>query len=126
MEAIEPENSSMKSSHIKLDHLDGPSGLGGWLVLVAIGLVLTPFRMSWELYNSFISVFLDGSLAAITDPSSPSFVNLLGPLVAFEAVLNVFTIVWAIYAAYLFFSKNKSFPRNCQLFLCLQHCYTAL
>jgi hypothetical protein len=117
MDTTGAENNLVASQPAQPDQLDGPSGLGGWLALVALGVIVTPFRLMFDVYNNFVPALLDGSVSAALDPSSPAFVNFLGPLLFGEAIVNVVVFVWSIYAAYMFFSKKRTFPRNYQLLL---------
>jgi Protein of unknown function (DUF2569) len=117
METTEPGVKAAQDRPPQVDHLVVPRGLGGWLVLVAIGIVVTPFRLVWDIYSNFAPILQDGSLSTVLDPSSPSYVNFLGPLLFIEAAVNIVTILWSIYAGYLFFSTKRRFPRNYQFFL---------
>lgn len=82
-------------------------GLNGWLILVGLGIVISPFRYVFELYPVYSNIiWTNESLAAYEayHPFALSF--LIG-----EIVINcgiVFT--WGL-VAFLFFSKKSAFPQ---------------
>lgn len=87
------------------------SGLGGWLILVGIGVVLSPLRIAFEMFGLYVGVFQDGVWASLTTPGSGNYIPLIGPLIIGEAMVNVILgCVW-VCIAYLFFSKKRVFPK---------------
>ena len=78
------------------------TGIGGWLVLPAIGLVLSPFA-------AIMFIIMD--LEAMED--MPRYQHLF----AFEIGANVIIALFAVVAAFLFFSKNKMTPKVAIAFL---------
>ena len=85
---------------------DGPKGLGGWLILVAIGIIAGPVVRSIILVNVYYPIYTSGQLSQImqTDPG-------LGGLIQFEAIGNIVLLALSLYLAFLFFSKNRQFPK---------------
>jgi hypothetical protein len=47
-------------------------GLGGWLILVGIGVVISPLRLLAELSKVYLPMFNDGTWEALTTPTSES------------------------------------------------------
>jgi uncharacterized protein DUF2569 len=92
------------------------SGIGGWLILVAIGLCLTPLRISAEIVQGVRSL-QPGAWHAVTTPGSPAYHPLFGPLIVGELVANVALLLWALVLLYLFFTKRRAFPRAMIAFL---------
>jgi hypothetical protein len=92
-------------------------GLGGWLVLVSIGVVLSPIRMVIGGWQSYIEVFGAGTLAELMDPSSSAYRATLMPLLVFESVGNLLLFGFSIFAIYLFFQKKLQFPKLYSAFL---------
>jgi len=87
----------------------GPEGIGGWLILVAIGVVLRPPIL---IYNTVTLCNLVGSRnwEMLTAPDSPAYLPLWGPVVRGEIIANILLLIgWSI-TAVLFFYKKKSFP----------------
>lgn len=86
-----------------------PEGLGGWLALVGLGIVASPLKMIYELYNTYLSVFAKGTWSLLTTPGAQSYNPAWGPLIIFEIAINVcLTALW-IYIGYLYFSKKYRF-----------------
>ena len=81
--------------------LDGPEGIGGWLILPVIGLCLTPLRALLQL----------GEFSSLKD----AFAFLTGGQKAFlvaEMVLNFgIILVLPIVLLVLLFNKKATFPR---------------
>ena len=77
-------------------------GLGGWLILVGIGVVLSPIRIIGDL----MPIYLD-----IPWKEVMSEFPLLGVFIVFEILVNVFLVGASIYLIFLFFSKNIKFPK---------------
>lgn len=98
---------------------DGPSGLGGWLILPAIGLILSPFRLLMYLNTEFLPIFQDGSWEAVTTPGSQAYHPTWGPLIIFEIVGNLFFVIFAIVLFVLFLMKSHRFSRLMIAFLLL-------
>lgn len=74
------------------------TGIGGWLILVALGQIFGPIRL----------------LVSIAQYYSTLDSNIIGKLpvtFAGEAVINFFVLVLSIYTTVLFFRKSKRFPR---------------
>jgi hypothetical protein len=72
-------------------------GIGGWLILVAIGQVLGPLKFTAFLFNYYTS---------LDDNFWTKF-----PIACYgEAFLNVSVLAIACYTSYLFFTKSKLFP----------------
>lgn len=85
-------------------------GLGGWLVLVGIGLVFTPLRVLLMVVTTFVPVFSEGHYAVLTDPASEAYHPMWGPLIWFEIVGNLGIIAVAIALLVMFFGKKRRFP----------------
>jgi len=79
--------------------------IGGWLILVGIGLVLTPFLLAYGVFDS-LSLLSDGGLKAMN-----SLIPGLGSAIAFELVLDTILIFVALYLIFLFKDKKKNFPK---------------
>ena len=86
-------------------------GIGGWLILVAIGLIISPFRIAFELYITYWPIFTDGTWENVTTVGSDYYQAGLGAILVMECVANAaFALAW-VWAAYLFFSTHYWFPR---------------
>ena len=87
-----------------------PKGLGGWLILPLIGLIVSPIRMAISLNNDFLPIFQEGYWEVLTTPGSEAYHHLWGPLITFEIVGNLLFIVFALILIFLFFTKAPIFP----------------
>lgn len=87
----------------------GPSGIGGWLYLVAVGLCLTPIRIAAEIVNG-LRPLDPATWQAVTTPGTRAYHSLFGPLIVGELVVNAALLIWAGALLYLFFAKRRSFP----------------
>ena len=87
-------------------------GLGGWLILVGLGVVIGPFRLAYESGPMFYSIFTDGSFEYLTTPGTEAYHQLWGPLLIFEAIYNLLMVLACLYLIYLFFSKHYLFPKT--------------
>jgi len=85
-------------------------GLGGWLILVGIGVVINPIFLLVTLYSS-IPLFSDGSWEALTTIGQETYHPLWGPLIIGEIIYNLVMLALTIYLIYLFFSKHYRFPK---------------
>lgn len=88
-----------------------PYGIGGWLVLVAIGLVVSPLMLIRYLWLDFHSLrFPTRVLIGLRVPGLPT-------LVAFEFVTNAMLLVGLGFLIILFFRERRLFPRTFQLWM---------
>lgn len=90
----------------------GPSGLGGWLILVAIGLIFSPLRLGAFVLVTFVPLFQNGTWEALTTPGSEQYNALWAPILIFELVCNLVFIVAFTVLAVLFFRKSRYFPKT--------------
>lgn len=101
-------------------------GLGGWLVLVGLGLCLAPLLrlvtvgQHWEGYFS-IHVW-----QAVATPNGASYHPLYGPLLIFEVLGNTVMLGLNLLALCLFFSKRRAFPRIYITFILLNAAFLLL
>src|SRR4029450_9088293 len=93
-----------------------PSGIGGWVILISLGLCLTPIRIGAEIVQGVRSL-QPLAWRVVTTPGSPAYHPLFGPLIIGEMVANVVLLVWALVLPYLFFTKRRAFPRAMIAFL---------
>ncbi len=93
------------------DLSDAPRGLGGWLVLVGIGVVFGPLRLIFILLTLHLPFFQDGTYTSLTDPGSPYYHPYWKPFILFEIGGNLLILGLCIWLVYLFFSKHRRFPK---------------
>lgn len=94
----------------------GPSGIGGWLYLVAVGLCVAPIRIGAEIVKG-LRPLEPATWYAITTPGTRAYHPLFGPLIVGELVVNAALFIWAAVLLYLFFAKRRSFPTMMIMFL---------
>ena len=87
-----------------------PQGISGWLALVAVGVVVTPFKFLIETVLGYLPLFTGGSWTILTDPSSAEYVRFLGPLVVFELVVSLTFVVCGFLLIGLFFRESAKAP----------------
>lgn len=86
-------------------------GLGGWLILVGIGVVFSPLRIARDFVPLYYGIFTDGSFEILTTPGTEVYHQMWGPLLVFELIFNSLMIIASSYLVYLFFSKHYLFPK---------------
>ena len=86
-------------------------GLGGWLALVGLGIIISPLRIIGELFPAYLEMFSNGAWAALTTPGTGAYHSLWTPILFGEIAINCgLVLVWG-YIAFLFFTKKKVFPK---------------
>lgn len=88
-----------------------PKGLGGWLILVGIGLFLTPFIIMASLLMDYLPIFTEGYWEVMTTPGSEAYHPLWAPVITVEIIGNIFFILFGIVLVILFFTKSHRFPK---------------
>lgn len=86
-------------------------GLGGWLILVGIGVVMSPFRLLVNLVSTYKPVFENVTWEDLTTEGAEFYVPYLSSLLVGEITFNVIMFVASIILVYLFFSKHYLFPK---------------
>lgn len=86
-------------------------GLGGWLILVGIGVVIAPIRLLTSFIPVYSPIMKDGAWDALTSPGSLAYHPLWEPLLIAEITYNLAMVAASLYLIYLFFSKHYLFPR---------------
>ena len=86
------------------------SGLGGWLILVGIGLCCGPIRQLSNMSKSFDSFSL-WKWHALTTPSGVSYQPAWGPLLTLEFLGEISLLTLNLVVLVLFFQKRRIFPR---------------
>lgn len=93
------------------------NGIGGWLILLAIGHVLLPLRFVKPIWNVVSATMDTGSWRALTDPIESSYNAWWAPALLFELCLNIGAFVFAVLLVALFFTKKAAWRRAYALFL---------
>ncbi|ULO07010.1 DUF2569 domain-containing protein [Paenibacillus sp. 19GGS1-52] len=88
-----------------------PSGLGGWMILVQIGLYVSIFRIIALIFNYVIPSFKPEIWDALTSPDSPAYDSMWKPSLIFESVANVVFVLFSIFLLVLLYQKKSTFPR---------------
>ena len=86
-----------------------PRGLGGWLILVGFGVIVTPLRILVMLVKN-APMYTVTSWAQLTTPSESGYHVLWAPTWLFELVANVALLVFASVLVWQFFRRRRWFP----------------
>ncbi len=90
---------------------DDPKGLGGWLVLVQIGLYVTLIRSFLMVYDFFLNSHGSEGWNALTSPGSADYHTLWKPTLVFEVSANIILLLLTVYLLILLYNKRAVFPR---------------
>lgn len=97
-----------------------PEGLGGWLILVAIGLFSRPFMLLAVIVDSHGAYFNHAVWQELTTPGGTAYQPHYAVIGAVELACNLGLMVFAITLIALFFRRSYLFPRAIQAFFFLQ------
>jgi hypothetical protein len=85
-------------------------GIGGWLILVTIGLVLTPLRIAIILFTTYVPIFTGETWSLLTTPGSAAYNWVWKPILLFELFGNLIFLIWAVVLLVLLFGHKRIFP----------------
>src|SRR5574341_1139919 len=83
----------------------------GWLILVAIGLVLGPIRLFSFILKDILPAFEKETWAIISTPGTEVYHPMFAPLIIGEVIINVLFLIFSIAVAILFFQRKKIVPK---------------
>ena len=89
--------------------IEGPEGLGGWLILPLIGLIVTPIA-SLAAFFQVAAVMEPDNWQSMTAPGGEAYHPLWMPFFLFEEIYNIIYIVLSIYLLILVFKKSAKAP----------------
>ncbi|WP_392559281.1 DUF2569 domain-containing protein [Orbus mooreae] len=87
------------------------TGIGGWLILVAIRIVVAPLSLLFFIVVSLNEIVFSGLLQELSSMDSPYYLSGFLPVYLIEVAINIFFLLLSIYLAYLFFTKNYKTPK---------------
>lgn len=90
--------------------------IGGWLILLAIGLVLSPLRLLVSIGRDVLPAFKGETWSLLTTPGTAAYHPLWAPLLIFELAGNVLFVILSIVALVYFFQRRRIAPRLVMIF----------
>lgn len=89
---------------------EGPKGIGGWLVLPAIGFALAPVLYLIVLVRDILPIFEPKLWAAITTPGSTLYHPANGSFVVFETGANTVLVALLCVVNFHFWRRSRRLP----------------
>ncbi|WP_019027698.1 DUF2569 family protein [Colwellia piezophila] len=84
-----------------------PWGFNGWLLLLGLGILLSPIRLINNFWTSYAPIIADGTMEDILFNASLGFKSI----VIIEIIANIGFLILSVYLIKLFFKKNVIFPK---------------
>lgn len=100
-----------------IDASERLTGIGGWLILLAIGLLLRPVGYLKGLYDLMPTMLKTDPWRALTDPIESGFHAWWAPALLYELFFNLASLVFCLLLIALFFRKRAAWSRCFALFL---------
>lgn len=88
-----------------------PSGIGGWLILPALAMVISPFKIAYDFYQSFFPILKPSLWFGLLSTKSTIYNPALALLLSWEIIVNIIWFALTIWLAFLFFKKQKQLPK---------------
>ena len=85
--------------------------IGGWLILVAIGLIFAPIRLLVVLFKDLLPALSADTWSRLTTPGTEAYHPLWAPLLLFEVIGNCLFILSPVIIAVFFFQRKRFVPR---------------
>lgn len=104
---MEPKLKEEQYSNLTLDY----SGLGGWLVLVQIGLYFGLINLLVQLFQYSLPAVAPETWNMITSKDSEFYHPLWRPLLTFELTYNILFLLFIAYILINFYRKKSIVPR---------------
>lgn len=89
----------------------GVSGLGGWLILIQIGLYITVIMLLVQLFVYSLPAFGPETWDVLTSKDSELYHPLWGPIFIFETAYNICFLGFCLYIFFMFYGKKSILPR---------------
>jgi len=86
-----------------------PVGLGGWLILVGLGVTLSPFRVLWSMSKTLPS-YGAATWGSLTTPGAANYDPAWAPILMFELIGNIGLVVFYCLLIWLFYRRMRLFP----------------
>jgi len=86
-------------------------GVGGWLILVTIGLVVTPIRLLVLVLGTYLPIFTGDAWSLLTTPGTAAYNPLWKPMLLFELFGNAVFFLWSLALLVLLFGHKRIFPK---------------
>ena len=99
--------------------IDGPQGIGGWLILVALGVTVSPFLIFAD-FASTLPSYSVSTWSILTTPGTEAYHSAWAPLLIFEIFVNVVLFSLAIVLLIAFYRRKSLFPALFIAFLMFQ------
>ena len=90
---------------------DDMVGIKGWLILVAIGVVIAPFRLIAFMLNTYPELFTTDAWQSLTSQFGDYYHPYWEPLLLSEMLFNTLITLASLYLIVLFFKKKAQFPK---------------
>lgn len=114
----EPRQEPFQESMIEYRPL-GVSGLGGWLILIQIGLWFTLVMLLAQISQSVLPILNTETWEILTSKDSGYYHPLWGPMIIFEAIYNILFLLFTVYVIVAFYRKKAMLPRLMIIFYSL-------
>lgn len=88
-----------------------PKGLGGWLIVVGIGLVVAPVRIAVACVQTYVPLFQNGAWQLLTTPGTGTYHPLWAPVLLGELLVNLGFFAAFLVLIFLFVRRARMFPR---------------
>jgi hypothetical protein len=85
-----------------------PAGIGGWLILPAVGLVISPIWQGIGIVRDILPALNPAVLRTLSDPTSDQYSPMWVPTMVFEAATSVLIFIFTLWLAYLFFFRQSA------------------
>jgi hypothetical protein len=86
-------------------------GIGGWLILVGIGLCLTPFTRVFAVGSNWQAYFSLRTWELVAVPSGAAYHPFYAPLLILELLGNIALFGLNVLAIFMYFGRQKAFPK---------------
>lgn len=99
------------AEHLKGIGEEPLEGIGGWLWLVALGIVASPLRIIFLIFPLYSEIFKDGSWEILTSSGTEAYHPMWAPIILAEMTINAALVLTWIFVGFLFFLKKAVFPK---------------